>query len=244
MAIRQPETNLADASLEPDPLSKLHKMSITAGMANQQYVAVNIAAVIAAMLGIASAMSIFSPLLLVLPAVGIIVAVAAWRQINDSNGTETGKLFALTGLALSLLMGGGVLGKAWVDNARARDDAKRMDSVMQQLSEAVKTGKFELAHDLFDISFRTRVPLVAFQARWGLMQKPEAYGPLQSIAWNDVLPQYEKMEGETGEVGVINFVIKFERSEGRYTFVFRKVDDAWKILGAPELFPAERAPKQ
>ena len=244
MAIRQPETNLADASLEPDPLSKLHRMSITAGMANQQYVAVNIAAVIAAMLGIASAMSIFSPLLLIIPAAGVIVAVAAWRQINNSNGTETGKLFALSGLALSLLVGGGVLGKAWVDNARARDDAKQMDVVMQQLSNAVKTGKFELAYGLFDISFRTRVPLETFQARWGLMQKPEAYGTLKSIAWNDVHPQYEKMEGETGEVGIINFVIRFERSEGRYTFVFRKVSDTWKILGAPELFPAERVPKQ
>ena len=70
MATSPTEIKTADSSLAADPLSKLHKMSTTAGLASQQYVAVNIAAVMAALLGVASGLSVFSPLLLVIPIVG------------------------------------------------------------------------------------------------------------------------------------------------------------------------------
>ena len=56
--------------------------------------AVNTAAVLAALLGVASGLAIFSPLLLVIPGIAVIVSVIAWRQIANSNGTETGKPLA------------------------------------------------------------------------------------------------------------------------------------------------------
>src|SRR2546423_11699825 len=85
-----------------DPLAKLHRMSTTAGVASQQYVAVNTTAVIAALLGVASGLTLFSQLMLVIPVAGIVCAIVAWRQINGSNGTETGKPLAIAVLLLSL----------------------------------------------------------------------------------------------------------------------------------------------
>src|SRR5258707_10382788 len=72
-------------------LSQLHKMSTTAGITNLDYVAVNHTAIVAALLGLASALAFFGWLLLVVPVVGIVFAVLAIRQINDSSGTQTGK---------------------------------------------------------------------------------------------------------------------------------------------------------
>ena len=244
MATSPTEIKTADSSLAADPLSKLHKMSTTAGLASQQYVAVNIAAVMAALLGVASGLSVFSPLLLVIPVVGTIVALAAWRQISNSNGTETGKPLAAIGLLFSLLMGGGVMGKEVFDHAKARSDAREMESVVARLDTAIRAGKYDAAHQLFDIEFRTRVSLEAFRSQWELIQKPDASGLLKSMKWNEVLPQYEKIEGDTAFVGVIFVRVKFDRSEGAFTFIFRRAGDGWQITGIPDLFPMERASKK
>ena len=122
MSTRSPETD----QLGPDPLSTLHKMSTTAGVASQQYVAINSAAVVAALLGVASALTIFSPLLLVIPLAGIVVAIFAWRQISDSSGTEAGKPVAVLGLLLSLLIGGAATTKEVLEHTHATADAKQI----------------------------------------------------------------------------------------------------------------------
>ena len=217
-------------------------MSTTAGVASQQYVAVNSAAVIASLLGVASALTIFSPLLLVIPLAGLIVAIVAWRQISDSNGTETGKPVAILGLALSLLIGGGIAGKELMEHHRLRADGEQMESLATRLSDAIKTQRFEAGYGLFDVNFRSRVTLPQFQAKWiGLQQPP--YTPLQSMNWNGVLPVYEKAEGGDGMFGIVYVAVKFVNSEGRFTFVCRKVGDSWQINNIPEMFASEKPGK-
>ena len=71
-----------------DHLSRLHKMSTTAGVTNLDYVAVNHTAIAAVLLGLLSALSFFGFLLLVIPIVGVVFAVIALRQIGESNGTQ------------------------------------------------------------------------------------------------------------------------------------------------------------
>src|SRR5258706_5182963 len=95
MPTSPPEPNISSSPIAADPLSKLHKMSTTAGVASQQYVAVNTAAVLAALLGVASMMAMFSPLLLVIPAGTIGVAIFAWPQIANRHGTGTGKVLSI-----------------------------------------------------------------------------------------------------------------------------------------------------
>jgi hypothetical protein len=240
MATPSSETKTPEAAMGDDPLARLHKMSTTAGVASQQYVAINNAAVIAALLGVASALALFSPLLLIVPLAGIIVAIVSWRQIANSNGTETGKLLALLGLLLSLLIGGGVLARELADAAHARADAKAMDAVVGQLNAAIKSRNLDAAYNLFDAQFRARVPADQFRLKWVQLQNPEAYGPLQSMTWNGVPPQYEKVEGGDVLLGVIYAAIKFQDSEGRFTFVFRRAAEGWQLDELPEVFPRER----
>jgi hypothetical protein len=236
MSTTSTQNQLTDSA---DALSKLHKMSTTAGVASQQYVAVNSAAVAAALLGVASALTIFSPLLLVIPLAGMIVAVAAWRQIGNSNGTETGKGVAALGLALSLLIGGAVLGKELLDNAHSRADAHQMAFICTQLNDAIKADRYDAAYNLFDINFRSRVSPQQFEAKLRVLQSPRNNGRIHSIIWNGVPPAYEKIEGGNGMLGVIYTAIKFDAGEGRFTFVFRKVSEGWQLMNIMELFPMQ-----
>jgi hypothetical protein len=235
-----PAASAPAAAAEPtgdDPLAKLHKMSTTAGVASQQYVAINTAAVVASLLGVASALALLSPLLLIIPAAGTVVACVAWRHIAGSNGTETGKSLAAVGLLLSLLLGGGIFGKEMADRVRARGDARQMQAIADQLTQRLKARDYDAAYGMFTTPFRQRVSLNQFKPRWESVQQS---GPLQSLTWNGVLPAYESLEGGQSMAGIISVAVSFADREGRFTFVFRKSGEAWQLDNIPELFPIER----
>src|SRR5688500_6367590 len=73
-----------------EALHKLHRMSRTAGLGTQEYVAINVAAVMTLLLGLVSALAMVTSLLLVIPLAGVVCGVIALYQIKDSNGTQTG----------------------------------------------------------------------------------------------------------------------------------------------------------
>src|SRR5271155_3285734 len=89
------------SSSDGDPLLHLHKMSTTAGLGSQDYVAVNVTSVVAVLFGLASLLAIASPVLLVFPIVGVALSLIALRQVRNSNGTQTGIALAVLGLVLS-----------------------------------------------------------------------------------------------------------------------------------------------
>src|SRR5580693_3500692 len=86
-------------------LVHLPRMSTTAGVGSQEYVAINTTAVIALLLGMASVLAIMTLPLLAVPLVGVITAAFALSQISQSNGTQTGRHIALGGLFLSVGIG-------------------------------------------------------------------------------------------------------------------------------------------
>ena len=213
-------------------------MSTTAGVASQQYVAVNTAAVLAALLGVASMMAMFSPLLLVIPAVTIGVAIFAWRQIANSNGTETGKVLAISGLVLAVVVGGGVAAREVMAASKARADARTMGEIVERLRGALAANDYQGAYQLFAMPFRERIAPEQFRARWELVQSGEVYGRLQSAKWNGVPPVYEKIGDD--DAGIIIIILHFERYENRFQFFFRKTGDQWQILSLPEIFAPEK----
>src|SRR5829696_1063065 len=99
----------------PDPLATLHKMSTTAGVSSQEYVAINIPSIIAMVLGLASVMAVPVPVLLVVPLAAIVTGLVSLSQIRQSNGTQTGRGFALLGIVLALAIGGFVFVRAVTD---------------------------------------------------------------------------------------------------------------------------------
>ena len=137
----------------PDPaaehLSHLHKMSTTAGVSNSDYVAVNPLAVVAALLGLASGLAFAGWPLLVVPVVGIVFGVVAIRQINDSNGTQTGRGFAILGVALCVLLAGGMMAKRYVEAAAVRADEEAISSTIAQTGRLIGAGDYKQAYAQF-----------------------------------------------------------------------------------------------
>ena len=73
-----------------------------------EYRSVSVLAVLAAVLGVASASAIVTSSLLLIPLLGIIISLFALWRIAHSDGQQVGRTLALVGLALSLAFGSGV----------------------------------------------------------------------------------------------------------------------------------------
>src|SRR5205814_1319832 len=111
---------------------------------------INGASVFAMLLGIGSLLCLFQEaILLVIPLVGVVVAIVALRHIAHSNGTQTGKGLAITGLILSLSFGGFAVARMATERARTSRDRAAIDQLIRQLSDDVKSGNFDAAYALF-----------------------------------------------------------------------------------------------
>lgn len=69
------------------------------------YRTISVAAILALVLGVASSLALAYWLLLIVPAMAIVVAIVALRQIQTEGSNLTGRGLALTGLALALIFG-------------------------------------------------------------------------------------------------------------------------------------------
>jgi hypothetical protein len=229
--------NQTEPPAPPDPLAKLHRMSTTAGVASQQYVAVNTTAIIAVTLGVASSAALIDKVMLFIPAVGIIVALMAWRQIHNSNGTETGTPLAILGLLLCALIGGSVTARSIADYNHIRQDERQMTAIIDQLGADIKAKRYEAAYQRFNIVFRQRVSLQTFTGHLEYYQRPNVNGPLKSMEWNGITPIYETVKGGNESVAVMSVILRFENLDnGRFTFVFRNAGNGWTLEDMPDVF--------
>jgi hypothetical protein len=224
-------------------LAQLHKMSTTAGVTNLDYVAVNQTAIVAALLGLASALSFFGNLLLVIPIVGVIFAIVAMRQIKESCGTQTGKLLAIVGLLLCVLLGGGAITKEAVEIAAVKGDENKIAATLSQLGQFLHDGKYKEAYALHDDDFQNRVKFAQFESTWKSIQAPQPLGRVQTMEWNGVLPYFKSEAGAS--VAETKALMKFERAQDeRVDLVLRRVGDRWLITHFPSFFPVRRPSKQ
>jgi hypothetical protein len=220
-----------------DALSKLHHMSTTAGVASQRYVAFNTVSIIGALLGLASGLMFLSPLLVVIPILGLIVSIVGWRQINDSGGTETGKLLAVLGVLLSVGIGGVNVGQLVHQYRSVHRDVDQMTAILDQLAEDVRATNYNQAYQLFGEKFKSQLSRETLESRWSAYQNPKVgYGTLESLKWNGVDPYYESIHGGDERLGFISALAKFEKSELRLTFEFRSNGDRWQLENIQEMF--------
>src|SRR5262245_38263315 len=110
-----------------DPLAGLHPMSRTAGLGAQDYVAINPVAVTTLLLGLASSLALVTGMLLIIPIAGIICAIVGLWQIRNSNGTQSGRLLASSGMGLCIVFAGLVGARQIAIDIRDRADR---DAVM------------------------------------------------------------------------------------------------------------------
>jgi uncharacterized protein DUF4190 len=235
-----------DAAAETEPLLHLYKMSTTAGVGSQDYVAVNVTAVVAVVFGLASVLCALGYLLLIIPIVGIVLSVIALRQIRNSNGTQTGRGIAWVGL---ILAGGitAVIGGYRVVNAlQLRSDENAIATLCSQFGQYISNGDYDRAYQLFDTEFQGRVPMDEFRSQFKEMQSGDQAPALEGAAWNGIA------EFQTDSEGVVrcSTMIKMhyrgttsDEDDPRLEAHFRRDDNGWRIDSIGGFFATAPSPR-
>jgi hypothetical protein len=237
----QSGTESPDVNQSPDPLAGLYHMSNTAGISTQEYVAINVTAVAALLLGFASVLVVLSNILMVIPVVGFICGIVAIVQIQHSNQTQTGKSLAVIGLALSILIGGGKAAYDGVNAFRVTGDEKQIAAITHELGQDIVAEKYEAAYQLFNERFRERVPFPAFEQIMKSERVIPGLGVLRSIEWNQHRMEIEDRTDGSGSYAYA--MILFEHNNTypqRLVMTFEKNSGKWSISDIESLFPTRR----
>lgn len=252
MAELEPQSNT------PDPIASLHRMSTTAGVATSDYVAINSLAIVTLVLGVATVLAIaWMPLILVGLA-GIVCGVMAIRQINRSNGTQTGKGLAMMGMLLSVVLAGSAVGLSWAKEAALNPDRQAINEMVARFGQLIAKRDYAGAYDLFDAEFKTGsevlrgYSLPEFEAMFKPLQEQDnETGPLIEARGNDMFSFLSLPDGT--RLASTNVIFRFEkdvadpRTIARVQFDFRRQPDGtWKIMGIPQILDqrVQRKPRQ
>src|SRR4051812_46777174 len=229
-----------------DPLSHLHKMSTTAGLGTTEYVAVNGMSIVALILGVASSLSLFANELLVIPVIAVILAIVAFFQIKDSNGTQTGKGLAALGLVLALGFVGLVGGRLAIQIWGNRSDETAVNNLISQFDQTLRAGKYDDAYKMFTAKFTSRVKQENFTDTWKhIVEGSKDYPGLSGIRSNGRM-EFDS-NNETGlRAAVCMSIMEFgpKIPPARIPFYFSKnPDGTWKIADIPDLFKPQQPPQ-
>lgn len=238
-----PATSARPDESGADALASLHRMSTTAGISSQEYVAINIPSLLALLLGIASVLAVIMPSpLLLIPIAGVITGLVSLGQIRRSNGTQTGRGFALIGIVLSLAIGGWVLVQSVVERSRGRADREVVAKKIEELGRHVSAKDYEKAYALFSDRFRNRVNRAAFDATWDASQSYPELGRIVSMEWNRTDIAEEQDPASATRVASAYAWVKFEKTDemARHPVVFRTVGGQWVIDDVPQMFPSRQ----
>jgi hypothetical protein len=233
------ETPPQAASAEPahlDRLAQLHRMSRTAGLGSTDYAAVNTAAVLATVLGLASALSLITPVFLFVPVVGLVVSAVALKQVKQSNGTQTGLLLALLGLALCLGFAATTGGKAFLRHQTSKADERTLTEVTHTFVKQLQDRNPKAAYDAFDDRFKETVSATQFEN----FINNELLAGLGAVKGVTPPVLYEFQDDPDSDarlaVGITQF--QMEKAPGnrplKWEMRFRRSGGTWRIANIPE----------
>lgn len=232
-----------------DPaVSGLFRMSRTAGVGLQDYAEVNVLAVTGLLLGIASFLAVIVPdtlAILLVPLAAAIVCVVAFVQVRRSNGTQTGLLLALGGLALALTFAGIHLYGYFKTNWTERQWTGELNALVAKMLPAATTQGANGAYELFDDRFREQVTLETFvrtmQPRMAVVTEVKVSDLVVYSASDDGIVTAQTLlrlsgNGRSPEGELRPFSVE-EPIEFR-----RPVGQPWQIHGITGWFGATKAP--
>ncbi|MGA3068038.1 MAG: DUF4190 domain-containing protein [Tepidisphaeraceae bacterium] len=237
----QPFPAHTDPAADTEPLLHLHKMSTTAGLGSQDYVAINVTAVVAVIFGLASALCALGYLLLIIPIVGTVLGIVALRQIRNSNGTQSGRALAWTGLVLAGGITIGIGGYHVADILHRRADEQALSDLCGQFGQALANHQYEQAYALFDADFQQRYSLDAFKDHLIQTQQQTMAPTIASAAWNGLADFRTDAQGVERANSMIRLHFPDSSSDyddPRLEIHFTRTSDGWRIDDVPEMFPA------
>ena len=235
----EPSQKSTDA---PDPITKLHKMSTTAGVGSQDYVAINNAAIVSVILGLCTALAFLGIPFLIVGAAGVVCGIIAIVQIRHSNGTQGGIGLAILGILLSLAIAGSVTAASVIDWQHRQQDQADINKVLNQLGQAIASEQYEQAYRLFSPEFQSVFKFQIFRDQ--LQGYQQYFGKFESMTSNDVFQFLPTAEGVP--TAQTQTMISFKqpttqttqpvsREQRRVPTLLYKRNDQWQIAGM-ELF--------
>jgi hypothetical protein len=233
----------ATAVADDEPLAHLHKMSTTAGLGSGEYVAVNGAAVFALLLGLASMLALLEEVLLVIPLTAIVVGIIAWRQINQSNGTQTGKGLVAIAMLFALGFGGFVVAKETTRGLRTRDDRAAIRRTITEFGEKIKANDMTGAYNMFSDNFRQAVTPELFNERLGYARESELFGKLKGTEWNG-LAGFQNDPATGQRFAFTKLKMNLDKTVIDVEATLRKSGDEWEFQTMPTFFPPPARPRQ
>ena len=226
-----------------DHLAHLHRMSRTAGLGSSEYAAVNIAAVVAVLIGAASALALVTPVFLFLPVIGTVIALVAIKQIRGSNGTQTGLGLAVLALVLSFGLTAFTGVKAVMAAAREQADIRELDELTVGFGRDVVDRRYADAYKRTDTRFQEQIPAERIEGLFSELEHAPTIGALKGVS----TPKLFNIETdpETGlRMASSKATFETEKRTGPTAMItdisYRNDGTGWHIYAIPQLFPPQK----
>jgi len=227
-----------------DPVTGLHRMSYIAGLGSQDYVSINLPAVAAAILGVASCLSLIWGWMILVPIAGMAFGVTAIVQVRRSNGTQTGTRAAWIGVALSALFALITGGQRVMEMRQLSIEGQKISVLCQEWGRDIAARQFDKAYGLYSNRFTDSVSLQDFRSQMEQVQGDQYTGPVVSAAWNG-LAQFDS-ETNSGVItasGMVLVTYQKVAYPARWATYFRRVNGQWKIDSMPDVFTEQKKPR-
>ncbi len=227
---------LEPQSQSPDPIDSLYRMSTTAGVGQQDYVAINNAAIVTAVLGAATALAFVALPLVFIAAACIVCGVVSLRQIGRSNGTQGGKGLVVAGMLLALVLAGIVGARHVAQRTTEKRHERAVTAILEQFAGHLVAAEYDMAYALFDPEFQRRISAEQFAEVW--KQRAKYFGALSQVRGTGLF-----QSGTAGGRPVVTTGGIFQSGvEHRYPIAFRQNDSGqWLILYIADVFDPPKA---
>jgi hypothetical protein len=238
----------AGDSAATEHLAHLPKMSPTAGVTEQDYVAINAVAVVSLLAGLASILAVINDILAVIPLVGLFMAIVGLRQIAGSNGTQSGRGIGMAGLFLCTAFLSYVVATDVSLGMARRADREAIAQLSQQFGQDVSDHAYDSAYDLFSQRFKSRVSRQEFVSKLKGMQdrliengaSGQGLGPVTGASWNGLAQFFIDNDSGSFTAGSeIAFHFRESVATEPMGATFRKAGGTWTIDSLPTMFPAQ-----
>jgi hypothetical protein len=222
-----------------DPLHNLYRMSRTAGLGSGDYVAINNTAILALILGLAGVLSMLYPLLLIVSAAALVCGIMALVQIRSSNGTQSGRTFAILGILLALGLGGLAGARLALGGLETHREESAIDDLVKRLSGLLVERKYEQAYQTcFSEGFKGQFTQQEFVDRWRPFER--FGGGIKTFDWGKHA-DIQSVRGSDVKRAAAGSMVRFNSSGEIATqgIGFVKENGEWRIDGIQSLFEKE-----
>jgi hypothetical protein len=230
-----------------DPIASLHRMSTTAGVGAQDYVAINNLSIATAVLGLTTAFAFMGMLFLIIGAATIAFGVVALRQIRNSNGTQSGKAFAWLGILLAVGISSYVIADDYRQRQAEQVESRQVTAAVDEFSKLIVAGDYAAAYSLLDKEFTTQWTADQFQSFWKRSQDPDLQlgrGPIQKMYGNGLVEFSDRGDGSRFAGTKIIIEFKNPGDVARIMIVLKKGSDGQWHTSSLEPFEKQTSPKR